>query len=635
MTKRSQLDLLGDLCDHYSFFATADGQPWAQPPARDRLIHVHHPDLRDALASAFESAHGFAPAPAALNAAMATCLAQARCAPDSRIPVPGVRLSATADRSTLAINGGPHQTWEHHADPSNPVTRDDRPFDFMFLQGRGSQPFPKPSPTLEPQALTDLQTHLNLATDDDWTRTLTWLVAAWNPDGPYPILILQGPDGCGKTQAAKALRQLIDPNQAPLLPLPRARKIQPLAAENWVLAFDQVCRISPTVSSTLSGISSGTGYAQPAGKDDYIPVWQARPMIITTTEDCKVPKEIVSRAYVVHLKELTESTRRSDAELDAEFAALHPKILAYLLKANEKAIQARNHPPHFAALPRMADAAVWVANAVDLFGITPTQLLDTLLKPPKLHKKKDPLLPTIQALGDWRGTATDLWNALPPDQKPPTEKELGNRISRMIEHLDEASIEVLRHHTNKKRELEFRKKIKISLSPASKRHNISDPASSPESPAAQRHDPADPALSPESPAAQRHDPSAPALSPESPAAQRHDPADTALSPESPAAQRHDPSDTTLSPESPSAQRHTPADTALSPESPSAQRHTPADTASSPLSPSLNSLNPEPSAEPEDSSTSSTSSNSSNSSTSSTSCHCAPPPPSASLEPLEG
>jgi AAA+ superfamily predicted ATPase len=37
-----------------------------------------------------------------------------------------------------------------------------------------------------------------------------WLLAAFRPYGPFPILILQGPPGTGKTMAARFLRTLVD-----------------------------------------------------------------------------------------------------------------------------------------------------------------------------------------------------------------------------------------------------------------------------------------------------------------------------------------------------------------------------------------------------------------------------------------
>jgi len=36
------------------------------------------------------------------------------------------------------------------------------------------------------------------------------------PEGPYPVLVLHGEQGSGKTTTARGLRSLVDPNEPPL-----------------------------------------------------------------------------------------------------------------------------------------------------------------------------------------------------------------------------------------------------------------------------------------------------------------------------------------------------------------------------------------------------------------------------------
>ena len=44
---------------------------------------------------------------------------------------------------------------------------------------------------------------------------MTLLNAALSPTGPYPILVLQGPESPARTALAHILRTLIDPGPAP------------------------------------------------------------------------------------------------------------------------------------------------------------------------------------------------------------------------------------------------------------------------------------------------------------------------------------------------------------------------------------------------------------------------------------
>ena len=336
---------------------------------------------------------------------------------------------------------------------------------FLFFAGRGADPLPDPAAAPDPNALADFRRLLNLATADDWLLLLTWLLAAWHPHGPYPILILQGPEGCGKSQTARALRRLVDPNQAPLHPLPRARRIQPHAYENWILAFDHVARLSPCTAAMLCSLSTGIGYEVPIARDDYIPVQQCRPILLTTTPDCRIPADVLSRAYVVHLAELPAACRRTEAELNAELDRLRPHLVGHLLKGVQTALQ-RDKEIKLATLPRMADAALWMAAASPAFDLTESEIEEVLSRPNRIYQQPDPLVPHITALGEWQGTAAQLLDALPPDQRPATEKELGNRLTRMTPQLAAAGIELIRRRTKETRTIHFRSEIKNSLSPA-------------------------------------------------------------------------------------------------------------------------------------------------------------------------
>jgi len=132
--------------------------------------------------------------------------------------------------------------------------------DFSFHYHRGNLPLPRPLPA-EPSALDLLPSLLNLAGPQDWLRCLPLLLAACRLLGPYPILVLQWPPGCGKSTAARMLRALIDPAIASLCPLPFSETaLLTLAHNHWLLAFDHVAHASNRISSALCRLSTGHGF---------------------------------------------------------------------------------------------------------------------------------------------------------------------------------------------------------------------------------------------------------------------------------------------------------------------------------------------------------------------------------------
>src|SRR5262249_54361737 len=90
-----------------------------------------------------------------------------------------------------------------------------------FRRSRGNRVLPSPELASSSQRpLASLRHLLGIRDDVHWTALLAWLAATLRPSGPYPILILSGPPGSGKTTLARMLRTLVDPCTAPLLPLP-------------------------------------------------------------------------------------------------------------------------------------------------------------------------------------------------------------------------------------------------------------------------------------------------------------------------------------------------------------------------------------------------------------------------------
>ncbi|HEY7392124.1 MAG TPA: hypothetical protein VH640_26635, partial [Bryobacteraceae bacterium] len=264
-----------------------------------------------------------------------------------------------------------------------------------------AQPHPEPSAT----ALADFVHLLRLASDPDWLRCLIWLLAAYRPHGPYPILILQGPAHCGKSHAARLLRACIDPNRAPLHPLPSSpKKLRELAYENWVLAFDHVTRFPCRLAESLARLTENEIFYLPP-KDDQTPLSLARPIILTVAESCYIPPEIAARALFARLLPLSDVARKTQSQLEAAANELLPHVLTHLLRALKSAVQGR-HSVNFPSLPRLPDAFVWAAAAAGALETTPDAFRQVLAELP------DPLVERVVAFmqnrSHWKGTASQL-----------------------------------------------------------------------------------------------------------------------------------------------------------------------------------------------------------------------------------
>lgn len=123
-----------------------------------------------------------------------------------------------------------------------------------FRRSKAMQPLPHPVPGMPISRLRNL---INVGDDRNWILLLSWLGAACRPQGPYPVLILQGEQGSAKSTTARLLRKIIDPVTAPLRTPPREERDLLIAANNsWVVAYDNISDIPQWLSDALCRLAT-------------------------------------------------------------------------------------------------------------------------------------------------------------------------------------------------------------------------------------------------------------------------------------------------------------------------------------------------------------------------------------------
>jgi hypothetical protein len=114
--------------------------------------------------------------------------------------------------------------------------------DVKFIRTNTMQALPMP---IRGGDINDFRPFVNIACDADFRLLVAWILCAFRKDIPYPILIVQGEQGTGKTELCKFVRALIDPSSTSLRTMPRnERDLVVAASNNWVLAFDNLSGIT-------------------------------------------------------------------------------------------------------------------------------------------------------------------------------------------------------------------------------------------------------------------------------------------------------------------------------------------------------------------------------------------------------
>lgn len=240
-----------------------------------------------------------------------------------------------------------------------------------FRRPRGMLPLPTPQVG---DSLAKLGELLNVKKHSrDWKLIVAWLLQALRGTGPYPVLVLTGEQGSGKSTVAKMLRALLDPNVSPLRSLSRDERDLFIAAVNgWALAFDNISGLSQWTSDALCKLSTGGGLStrELFSDDDETLLDALRPVVLNGITDFVDKQDLVSRALQVRLPSIPKEDRKPEAQLWRDFGDAQPGILGALLDTTVLGLQ-RLPTTSLETLPRLADFALWATACETPLGWQP------------------------------------------------------------------------------------------------------------------------------------------------------------------------------------------------------------------------------------------------------------------------
>jgi hypothetical protein len=239
---------------------------------------------------------------------------------------------------------------------------------------------PLPIPTLG-GSIEDLKPFLHLKpprhidgvgeVHDDWILLIGWILGAFLPNGPHPVLALHGERGTGKSVITKILRRLLDPAKAPATGKPREPRDLMIAAKNsYTLCFDNLSDMPQWLSDAFCTLSTGTGgmRIRTNYSDDKETIFHAhRPILLNGIEELATAGDLLDRSIVITLPEFDEKTRQSEEKLYADFDAVMPGILGAILTLVSHALDARNTVIE-EGTARMRDFEMWVTSVETSLG---------------------------------------------------------------------------------------------------------------------------------------------------------------------------------------------------------------------------------------------------------------------------
>jgi hypothetical protein len=268
-----------------------------------------------------------------------------------------------------------------------------------------------------------LRSLLNVGEDANWMHIAAWLLGTLCPNGPYPILVVNGEQGSAKSTLCEALRYLVDPHATPLRAAPRKEEQLALAAHNgWLLAYDNLSNVQDWFSDALCRVSTGGAYTsrQLYTDEDESLLMVMRPVLLNGIAGEMVGRnDLRDRALFVELPSIPDGRRLTKKGVWQRLESARPDILGALLDACVLGLR-RQSEVRLDATPRMSDFVMWVEACGPALGWAPNEYVTLYMRSREeadrqalgLWEVMPALLAILQDEPVFEGTFGDLLKAL-------------------------------------------------------------------------------------------------------------------------------------------------------------------------------------------------------------------------------
>lgn len=349
------------------FFQTPDGKLFAtvQMKGHPETVAVNSHRFKSWITHEFYKAHKVPLSGTKLQEVIQLCGARAEF--EGETFDVHIRVAEHDDKIYIDLGDDTHNAVE--IDAKGWRMTDNPPVKFRRPQSMGALPWP-----VSDGDLTQLRQFLNAEQDNVWIPMVSWLIGSFSPEGPYPLLLLQGPPGVAKSTQLTFLRSLVDPikekkkkgrSKTDRKVFPKDERDLVIAANSsWVMTYDNIGSLQAWQMDALCRIATGGALAVRAlYKDDEEIVFEVcRPCILNGVTDIASQADLADRALTIDLQPLTRVV--DEDSLYQSFFAARPKIFAAILDALSGALSCRKTVT-LEKLPRMADFALWIAAAAE------------------------------------------------------------------------------------------------------------------------------------------------------------------------------------------------------------------------------------------------------------------------------
>src|SRR5262245_11918392 len=187
--------------------------------------------------------------------------------------------------------------------------------------------------TEQPSGIEELRGFVGNLSQEHFILVVAWLMSCLKDTGTFPVLMVHGESGSGKTMLTRLLMDLIDPRDEKALSIPKDdRALIVLAKQTWLIGFENISHILGWLSDALCRLASGDSFvAVKLYTDDELAVHKAkRPTIVNGIPRLAEREDLASRVFSISLPPLTKD-RLAEPEIMGRWQQAKPRILGGLL----------------------------------------------------------------------------------------------------------------------------------------------------------------------------------------------------------------------------------------------------------------------------------------------------------------
>lgn len=266
--------------------------------------------------------------------------------------------------------------------------------------------------------------YINITNESDKLLFLVYVVAAFIPDYPHPLLILHGAQGAGKTTPMKLMKELIDPSELGGMSAPKNIEsfVQTMGHHSFMF-YDNLSKMPEWFSDALARAATGDSFSKRelyTDDEDVIYHFQ-RTIALNGINQVVYKSDLLDRSILLNLERISPEKRKEAQVFWAEFERDRPLILGAIFDVLVEAL-ALYPTVKLDRLPRMADFARWGYAIAEASGYSGDEFIEAYSRNIVVQHDEaieaNPVAQTIlEFMRDcdaWKGTPAELYSLLSP-----------------------------------------------------------------------------------------------------------------------------------------------------------------------------------------------------------------------------